>query len=57
MFLFTADDLTILQPREALLRYAEVADKDPQWTGGKRSRADIVVCCFVYMTWRFLPKL
>ena len=46
----------ILQPREALLRYAEVADKDPQWTGGKRSRANIVYC-FVDMTWRFIPKL
>ena len=34
-FYFTGDDLTIEQPREALLRYAEVADKDPQWTGGK----------------------
>ena len=32
---FASDILTILQPREALLRYAEVADKDAQWTAGK----------------------
>lgn len=24
-----------VQPREALLRYADVAEKDPKWTGGK----------------------
>jgi hypothetical protein len=26
---------SLLQPREALLKYADVAEKDPQWTGGK----------------------
>ena len=34
--------LPSIQPREALLRYAEVADKDPQWTGGK------------WITWSYL---
>lgn len=28
-----ADDFP--QPREALLKYADAAEKDPQWTGGK----------------------
>lgn len=41
---FTADDLTTLQPREALLRYAEVADKDPQWTGGKWDHVLMLLC-------------
>ena len=26
--------MLLLQPREALLKYAEKADKDPQWTAG-----------------------
>ena len=34
--------LPSIQPREALLRYAEVADKDPQWTGG------------TWITWSYL---
>ena len=28
------------QPREALLKYADEAEKDPKFTGGKRARFD-----------------
>ena len=45
-FYFTGDKLTVSQPREALLRYAEVADKDPQWTGGKSHH--VLICCVLF---------
>ena len=44
-FYDAGDDLTGSQPREALLRYAEVADKDPQWTGGK---CHVLICCVLF---------
>jgi hypothetical protein len=47
-----------LQPREALLKYAEMATNDPQWTAGKQdppfflftdeafARAGVEIFCF-----------
>jgi hypothetical protein len=34
--------MILLQPREALLKYAKAGDEDPQWTGG--------MCCFRFFS-------
>lgn len=34
-----------LQPREALLKYAELADADPQWTAGEHHASWTIITC------------
>lgn len=43
--------LNFFQPREALLKYAKLAEEDPQWTGGELFKSIVFGCFRVAAIW------